>query len=329
MGKENKKPSKFRRRVKTARIVPGALWRKGIFGRRAYDVIDRDALKLEVILTADLHTDGDIVRDRTDKLRRALAGISDTKRVPDALLIAGDVTNSAHDCEYKNLRQLLKFYNRIPRIIPAMGNHDCRGTDMEPIFEIGCDLFQEFCAFCGYPEPTDSGVNYYVTEVGDYTFIQLGTDELRQNEAVISEAQLAFLDRELERAEAKGLPVFVTCHQPLNDVPGVLASWPDGGLGEQSDAVKAILQKHAERGMTILYIFGHLHSHSDDPVGVLCEYAPNLYTLNLPSLEYCDDATGGVGYVLEAYEDQLRLRCRSFIKNIWIGKRDYTIPLKK
>jgi len=322
------------------KVVPGALKRRFFRSERGYLPERPEQLKMQMIVTADWHTDGDIVRDRTDVLRRALAGISDTRRVPDALLIAGDLTNSAHLCEYDNMKQLTAWYNRVPKIIPVIGNHDCRFTDMEPRYEVGLNLFCDYCRDCGY----NTNYPYYVTEANGYPVVILGSENLRalnrhltpwfadknftdseilNNMAYISPDQLNFLDRVMAAASHCGKPIIVSCHQPLNTMPGVMENWRCGILGEQSDAVQAILQKYADAGTTILYISGHLHT-AVGTIG-LQQLGNRLFALDVPSMEYTNG--GGEGYVLEAYEDKLRLRGRNFIDGEWLQHADFTILL--
>ncbi|MBQ7152738.1 MAG: metallophosphoesterase [Clostridia bacterium] len=322
-----KQKKKIKNTFKTAKVVPPALCRR-LFARRSYSPRDEKNLRAEVILTADWHTDGDPVRDRMDVLRRGLAGISDTKRVPDALVIAGDLTNSAHECEYVNLKRILKYYSRVPVVIPEMGNHDSRGTDMEPVFQIGCDLFQDYCRFCGY-EPL---FNHFSTSVNGYPFIILGTDDIRQNEAYFSKEQLDWLDKELARCSEEGKPVFLVNHQPLMEFPYVKEQWSGGSVGENSAELWELLTKYTNKGLKILYIYGHLHVALT--YKLFHEVSPNFYCLNLPSFEYGDKSkdngvgdAGGCGFIMEVYDHEILLRCRNFTTGREYTEQEATIKL--
>ena len=55
---------------------------------------EKDGIKLNCVIVSDTHADGDAFRDRTDILRKAFAGISESTAEIDALLNIGDITNS-------------------------------------------------------------------------------------------------------------------------------------------------------------------------------------------------------------------------------------------
>ena len=133
-------------------------------------------LRLRAILTADWHTDADPFRDRTDILRKALTGVS---AVPytDALVMAGDITNSGHIKEYRLLKQLFTVYGEKEKAIPQFGNHDCRGTSIFPYFHEAEQLFEDFCAFCSKTVHAP----YYYTSVNGFPFIVMGTDKIMHN----------------------------------------------------------------------------------------------------------------------------------------------------
>ncbi|MBQ6118707.1 MAG: metallophosphoesterase, partial [Clostridia bacterium] len=75
------------------------------------------------VFAADLHTDADPYRDRTDVLRRAFAGLR-REGALDALVLCGDITNCGDEKEYALLRRLKKAYLGETRLLPQMGNHD-------------------------------------------------------------------------------------------------------------------------------------------------------------------------------------------------------------
>lgn len=244
-------------------------------------------------LAADLHTDADPYRDRTNHLRQCFAGMTKHCRDFDAVVFAGDLTNSAHELEYSLLPQLLQRYfpGAMEKLIPQMGNHDARGTSIDKDFPAACALFQRFCKQCGH------GIrrNYYSVQVRGYTFLVLGTEKLLQNEAYLSDEQFLWLEAQLKAACAGEKPVFIVCHQPPHGRNGVDIQWPDGSLGADSPRLEALLMHYAEIAHApLVYISGHLHKYSSYAFE---QAAPQLYYLNLPSLLFSDEETGGHGFI--------------------------------
>ena len=126
------------RKLRTATVAAPSLVRVRLAARRP---VEPDAA-LRLALIADLHTDADPYRDRSNVLRRAFAGMMAQCRGYDGVVAAGDLTNSAHPREYALLLGLLRAYfpGALERMIPQMGNHDARGTSIDPDFPQACRL---------------------------------------------------------------------------------------------------------------------------------------------------------------------------------------------
>lgn len=288
---------------------------KNVFGQFPENEYRPEGIRLRAVLTADWHTDADPLRDRTDILRRGLCGIAATSRV-DAVILAGDITNSGHIKEYKLLKRLFTVYANAQKAIPQFGNHDCRGTSIYPYYHEAEQLFEDFCRFCG----RDIHVPYYLTTVNGYYFIVMGTDKLMHNTMYVSPEQLEWLDRTLALASTSGKPIFVINHQSPDTRNGIPEKWAvEGGIGEQSEAVEAILAKYSAKNK-ILFVSGHLHRLDDKSFEKANE---NLYFLNLPSFEYND----GTGFIMDVYDDRIELLCRSFITGIYTPDHHRTIGL--
>ncbi len=275
----------------------------------AYSPKEPGRILLNAVLAADLHTDGNTYRDRNVTLTKAFAGVSRSADF-DAYILAGDITNSAAECEYVNLRAMLNLFRRGARVVPELGNHDSGGTSVgtagEKPFSVAEARFRAFLRYCGI----DSGRNYYALEIKGFRFLVLGTEKMLNDDADLSPAQLAWLDKELADAPA-GKPVFVIAHQPPRGING--ADNPEACLGAQSGEAYAILKKHAAE-KTVLYISGHMHRDFGERSFENPE--PGLYFLNLPSFLYDDG--GGLGAALEVYPDRLLIRPRNFIRGEWV-----------
>ena len=281
-----------------------------------------DSVLLTAAVAADLHADGNPVRDRNDNLRRAFAGISKASPGLDALVLVGDITNSAHEKEYTNLNRMMSAFNKTKTLIPAMGNHDARGTSIDPDFGEACTLFGSFCRRFGI----ETEKTYYSRSVNDYRFIVLGTEQLLENSAYVSDEQILWLDRELESASADGKPVFIICHQPLKGtVPG--SNGEGAHLGEQSDRVKAVIEKYTSSGTTVVFFSGHKHSGFSAQT---VTQQGNLWCVDLPSLQYCgaDGSNSGDGMTLEVYSAKIVLRGINFISGARYANFRFEIPLE-
>lgn len=283
-----------------------------------YDVEDKEGILLNVAVVSDLHTNGWAPHQNNVKLLRLLSGVSKSETPLDALVMPGDITETATTSEYAVLSSLLRRYANAENLLPALGNHDVRGDMRVEDYDKNMRNYYAFCDTVGVQ--TDRP--YWSKTVGGYTFLVLGSESEVKDSAYISPAQLQWLDESLTAAEETGKPVFLICHQPLAHTNNVDAFWPVAGtIGEQSDDVEAILEKHARAGLPVVYISGHLH----EEFNAYSFETPhdNFYCLNLPSAQYND---GGKGVMLEVYADRVLLRTRDFIGGEWLPDV-YTVAL--
>ena len=283
-----------------------------------YAPADKDGVLLNAAVVSDLHTNGMTTHGHNVKLMKLFSAISKSETPLDAIVFPGDLTETAQTMEYANLTEMLKLTFGSKTILPATGNHDIRGVMGVPEYDKNMRNYYAFCETVGVQ--TDKP--YWSRNVGGYTFLVLGSEDEVKDSAYISPEQLQWIDDTLTAAERAGRPVFLVCHQPLAHTNNVDVSWPGAGtIGDQSAAVEAILQKHTEAGLPIVYISGHLH----EEFSAYSFETPheNLYCLNLPSAQYND---GGKGVMLEAYADRVLLRTRDFISGEWL-EDTYTVPL--
>ena len=234
---------------------------------------------LRAVIAADLHTDADPYRDRTDVLRRAFAGIR-RDGPTDLLALCGDITNCGDEKEYALLRRLQKAYLGEIRVLPQIGNHDSWHHSDDPNYPLAARLFQRFCRDCGLL--TDK--NYYYATVKGFPFIVTGTQALCHNKPTLYRDQLVWLDAVLAKGVRTGKPVFVLSHQPPQGRNGVTPELHEAGMGDCSEEVDALLQKYAATAQApILFFSGHIHWLTPECIE---KAGDNLYFINLPSLEY-------------------------------------------
>ena len=179
---------------------------------------------------------------------------------------------------------------------------------------------------------------YYSTQVNGYTFIVLAS-EYDHTDMYVSPAQLAWLEAEMAKASQDGKPIFVISHWPVNASHGLPESWGDkeydpdeGGMGDQSDAVAAILKKYKN----VFLISGHIHLGFKNE-GQLGRYTyssvesdGSFHSINLPSYMYMTGRgriANGTGYAFEVYDDEVVIRARSFSAGVWYSDYSWTIDL--
>lgn len=298
-------------------FIPRAFW----YGREEYTVEDSENILLDVALISDAHSDSSYFHDRSKLLRKAMCGISKTDRMPDALVIAGDISNATDPKEYRRLEGAMRTFNRIETVIPAAGNHDVRASDT---YGEAQQYFCDFAEFCGI----ETDKTYYSTQVNGYSFIVLGSEAQLSIEAEISDAQIEWFEEQLTEAMKTEKPIFIISHQALynsNNVYYYPENEKNWGLGEQSDEIETIIRKYVpDYGYPVFFISGHLH-RSFNEFTVDTDFCENLCCVTLPSITKTED--GGLGMAMEVYSDRVLFRARNYITMDWIENHQYTIPI--
>ena len=308
---------KFKKKIKTVSVsLIAYLSKLNLFTR--YDTYKKEPLLLTVVLTADLHADGDRYRDRNNKLRVAFSHISHAKRKLDALILAGDITNSGHISEYTNIKRFMKKYLNVMSIIPQLGNHDARSCSIYPYFDEATELFDDFCKFCKQEKEKDK--NYYYTIVNNCYVIMLATDKLPDDGAYINKAQAEWFESVLTEAEKSQKPVIVVNHQPPLKRNCAKLEF----LYDEGKEIENIMLRHSNSDTPIIYISGHMHKMGENTY----EKVENIHYFNLPSLQYGPNIKeeGAYGFLLEIYNKSIVLRARDFEKNKWLEEYVYEIP---
>ena len=243
-------------------------------------------------------------------------------RPVDAYISVGDVTSRGSD---RNWRLAAKCFDRArpaKHIFLTVGNHDLWGDDG---FEAAKANYLKYTnAICG----TAHTETWFSHTVNGYKLIFLGNTRDAGCEAHLGAAQLKWLGEELDAAQ--GRPAFVFCHQSLNGRHGLPRTWDrsdtctdplEGGIGEESDAVAAILKAHKN----VFYFSGHSHmglcgeKRKQAEGYASFEKEDGVTLVNLPSLacgnHHGDDRSMGIGVMIEVYADRVVLRPRNFARH--------------
>lgn len=250
--------------------------------------------------------------------------LGNAKSTLDALLIAGDITENHTADEYAMMHGFLADKG-VKNIIAAEGNHDIRSSDYS----------EAKSGFVNFTNGINAAVGsslkiskmYYSYTVNGYKFIVLGSEKSMPEESYISQTQLNWLDSQLKASTKYGKPVFVTMHQPLKDTHGLPDTWNNnitkkaGSVGEQSDKIKAILNKYKN----VILITGHLHTgfgkYSYQKIG-------NFHSVNLPSIGITNRdgyEAPGLGYVVEVLDNKVVFRARDFINGEYLSQYNIKI----
>ena len=293
--------------------------------------LDSDSCKLNFAAISDIHMQDDGIR--AFMLGFGLEDMQNADEELDALVCTGDLTNHGYADEWEALVGAFEGYTPAKNIILAQGNHDTWTEDDK------YDLAREY--FIKYTEEITGRKienEYYSTKVNGYTFIVLAS-EYDHTDMYISEEQLEWLEAEMAKAAADGLPVFVISHWPINQTHGLPESWGDeeyepdeGGMGDQSDAVEAILKQYDN----VFLLSGHIHLGFRNE-GQLTKYDylnvesdGSFHSVNLPTYMYTNidgRVANGTGFQFEVYDDRVEIRGRSYSASVWYTDYSYTIPL--
>ena len=179
-----------------------------IWTRTDYTPIDKDNCKLSFATMSDVHMDSSILRKLN--LELGIKDLNDSQYKLDALVFTGDFTDHGYLEHYKALKEVMSKYTPAKNIIMTMGNHD---TWTEKMGRILADKY--FYEFQKEITGRDLDNYYYSTTVNGYHFICI-CSESYTTDGYISEKQIEWLDKELEKASKDNLPIFVFSHWPIS-----------------------------------------------------------------------------------------------------------------
>ncbi len=273
---------------------------------------DSENVKLSMAIIADTHLPN---RESAElNLRNTFIDIENSKEKFDAFLIAGDIADYGTDNEYERFFRVLDNQKAIPSMFVTMGNHDARlfyNKNKNIMVKKTAEYLKD-----------KTGKIYYSYDINGYTFIVLCTEKRVLEKAYISKEQIDFLDRELARGTKEGKPVFVMCHQPFAFTHGLPEVWKTGDMGEQSDEVRAVMEKYSN----VFFINGHLHGGIFEKVAETLNEEKGVHSISIPGYRKPNNfgiQDCGVGYYCEVYDDRVVFTARKFISGEYI-KGDYT-----
>lgn len=306
--------------------APFHLWAKA-----DYTPVDSKKVKLTFATMSDVHLDDTYLRKTI--LELGLKDLDNSKYKPDALIFMGDNTDHGYLEQYKAFADAVSKYDVAKRIHMMLGNHDTWTEDTGTI--LAHRYYKHY-----YEKVTGNSIDnvYSSMTINGYHLITISS-EADWTYAVISDEQIRWLENEMEIASKDGKPIFVMCHWPINQTHGLPVTFQDhiedpmsGGLGEQSDRIKEILQKYKN----VFYITGHIHNGvTNDRTASRYGYSSveklgGLTLVNCPSYQFFTDRgvmINGTGFVFEVYENEVVIRLRSYIGGFWLNNYKFTIDV--
>ncbi len=283
---------------------------------------------------------------RLTLLEMGLYDMENAENPLDALVISGDFTNNGKRAQYEKIEKSFSKYTPAKNILFSGGNHDAWARDAETKEEkiaLAKELFVEYNEKIAGRKVDNI---YYSEVINGYTFIVLGSEGSEEDDPVISDTQLSWLDGELAKATANGKPVFVVSHWSFNGTHGLPNTWegepadkviPDldpatGGFGERNDEIFAVMNKYKN----VVLISGHIHNGivnnaEDTKYGYSSvEQVGNICSVNLPVYHTVTNrgrTAPGMGFVFEVYDDEIIIRARSFSGGVWYTENVFTVPV--
>lgn len=274
---------------------------------------DRENLRLSFATIADTHLPN---RESASlNLNNLVLDAEKSKADYDALLLAGDIADWGFRSEYKRVFDVFDNQKVFPRVFLTMGNHDVR-----IIFKRNLKLVMN--KVNEYLGIDTKGKSYYSYDIKGYTFIVLCTERRLLEKASLTKQQIDFLDSELARATKDGKPVFVMCHQAFKNTHGLPEVWKTGDMGEESDKVRAVMEKYKN----VFFLNGHLHGGIFEKTLEVLNEENNVYSLSVPGYRKENNfgiTDCGTGYYTEVYDDRVIFTARKFISGEYI-EGDYT-----
>jgi len=282
--------------------------------------------KLSFVVVSDIHI------ARLNAIRNFSATLNDNYNSNvDAMVVVGDLGDGlARD--YNTLKHELsdhKLENNYP-IYWTIGNHEFYGA----FYKFGLWSPKTFpnnetdaASIDRFLQLAQRNKVYGDTWVNDYHFIFLGSEKSRMSEmsytdaAFISDTQLVWLQKALEKNKQPSKPIFVFLHQPI---PYTTLAGLQQGYVLQWQKLNAILAQHPE----VIFFNGHIH-YELDYKNMMSK--ANFTIVNSSSLASPIDRNRrpimdfAPGLVVEVFNNKVVIRGRDFLNSNWISGAEITV----
>lgn len=287
-------------------------------------------LKYTLGILSDIHIRTTIDNDiHATHFKNALAQLD--KYYPDSLglLTVGDNVDGSFALtsdlrhQYTNFLTMLNASSFASKFYPTIGNHD-----LFLVSSKGHDFVANI-----FTENFDHPLDYDVWLNDSLHIIVLGDSEGGDNDATITESQAEWLDEKMaERYGEEGVVTLVSLHQPLyNTVAGTFAGQGWNGVDANDEArLREVFKKYPDAIM----VNGHTHWEFDSK-GIMNDGGDELpYIFLVPSCGYLwtdaqTEKQGSQGFILEVYDNAIRMRGRDFGQDKWAPQADFVFQMKE
>lgn len=293
----------------------------------------------EFAFLSDTHIDADIPVN-SENFKKALSDIVTISPENDGVFIVGDVTNDGQAEQWNMVEDLVAEVEGEKSTDLSMnyiiGNHDFYEAFHGKTFQEAMKPYQELMGITDVStDPNDEAITYYSRTVNGIHHIVMGTCQRDGNwvDARISDTQLAWLESELEKAEAENpdMPIFVYLHQPMTDTTaGTLVgqgwdhvrTWDEGKKEWVNDVqpIRDILSKHPQA----FFINGHNHRDLNDTYRITSFASTELRNnvIQTGGTAYLSTtwgpSEGHQGWFVYVYEDGVLFLGREFSTGKWL-----------
>lgn len=252
-------------------------------------------------------------------------------QVPN-LIINGDLGDGTPQ-DYHTLGNLISQQKNSPAIFYTIGNHEFYKANHNQITNAWSpETFPngetEAAALSRFLKLTGRDQVYYDEYLKGYHFIFLGSeksaisDRTNGDKAFLSNAQLVWLELELQERHSSGKPIFVFLHQPLARLGSSVNSFII-----QADRLREILNRFPE----VVFFSGHIHHQLGLPTTVLKE---KFIMVNSSSVALPRAANGkplpnqSEGLIVEILENKVMIKGRDFLTKTWIPntQHEFEVP---
>ncbi len=298
-----------------------------------------DDVNIDFILTGDTQV-CDYMPEREANLISFAEDMRNSDIELDAFLIVGDIAENGMQEEFDRVTSHISGFN-VKNFIMCTGNHDIRLRE----YEQSKERFLNFMNGLNDEENAKDNV-YFKYMVNDYTFLVMGSEESRFEDAYISSAQLQWLNIELKEATKEGKPVFVICHYPLAEGHGLPDTWGSsnsepgddslptyerkddydmtGCIGDQTNEVYDILTAYEN----VFFVTGHLHTGFGKYTYETISEENNVQGVNVPSVGI-NNKDGvynnpGTGLFVEVTDSQVIFYARDFANGKFLTTEDWS-----
>lgn len=227
----------------------------------------------------------------------------------DALILAGDITETGQPEEFRMVSEILNTYPGIFRhFLCVPGNHDVRLRS----YRKQLSVFNDFVRSVPGGIAGDDDTRYFhAVRMRGFKFLLMGSDRATFEGAYISPRQLRWLDEQI--AQENGKPVFVVNHQTLKGLNGLPQTWLGkgdwrGSVGWESDKLRTVFEKHRN----VIFLTGHLHYGTSEFAYEDCGAFKALSVPTVGVVNHGDFPADAQGYVLSVYDERITARARVF-----------------